>query len=203
MSKGKLTNYIHVMEAIKGGLKALLSELPYIGPVIGAWEGYHKSRLDDFIAGLSEQFDKLDDKKVDKDYIKSEEFCDLIYKALRIICLHRSKIKARFIIGLVLGSMTNDRDKEVSISLKEQFLLVLDQLSDEEMELLYDFSEGKYTRLTKEQFYENAKGVEIDGLIAKSILAVDGTWDQCIIETAFGKKFISYIRILAKESISQ
>ncbi len=202
MSKEKLTSKSRFMAAGAGSIKGLLSELPYIGPaVIGAWDGYHASRQDEFVNELSEQLKNLDDKKVDQDYIHSEEFYDLFYKALRIRCLHRSKIKARFILGLVLNSVTNDRDREISTSLKEQFLSILDPLSDEEMKLLYDFSTGEYTRTTKEQFYEKAKGVEIDGLIAKSILAVDATWDQCIILTAFGKKFVDYMCVLAKEGI--
>ncbi len=203
MSKEKPTNKSRLMAAGAGSIKGLLSELPYIGPpVIGAWDGFHASRLDEFVNELSEQLKNLADKKVDQDYIHSEEFYDLFYQALRMISLHRSKIKARFILGLVLDSITNDRDREISTSLKEQFLSILNQLSDEEMALLYDFSAGKYTRTTdKEQFYEKAKGVEIDGLIAKSILAVDATWDQCIILTAFGKKFVDYMCVLAKKGI--
>ena len=202
MSKEKLTNKNHLISAGAGSIKGIISGLPYIGPaVIGAWDGYCASRQNEFINELSEQLNNLDNKKVDQDYIDSEEFYDFFHRALRTRCLHRSKIKARFILGLVLNSVTNDRDREVSTSLKEQFLSILDQLSDEEMKLLYDFSEGKYTSTTKEQFYKKAKGVEIDGLIAKSILTVNAAWDQCIILTAFGEKFISYMRILAKKGI--
>ena len=203
MSKEKLiNNKSHLMEAGAGSIKSLLSTLSWIGPAaIGAWDGYRGSRLNEFINELSERLNKLDEMKVDKDYIQSEEFYDLFHKALRTIASHRSKIKARFILGLIIESVRNDKDRDFTISQKESFITILDQLSDEEMKLLYNFCAGKYPNMTKDKFYEKAKGFEIDGLMAKGILAPG--WDQRLRETALGKKFIDYMRILAKESISQ
>ena len=68
-----------VRTTIGGGIKGLLSEVPYIGGfVMGAWDGYHESRSQDFINELSAKLNKLDETKVDNDYIQSEEFHDII-----------------------------------------------------------------------------------------------------------------------------
>lgn len=183
-----------------GGIKGLISELPYIGGVVtGMWDSYHETRLQNFINELHEKLKNVDEKKIDRDYIQSEEFCDLFRRALQSRVLHRSKMKARFILGHVVESIRNDRDKEISTSLKESFLNILDQLTDEEMKLLYDFFQGKYNNFTKEKFYEKAKGLEIDGIMAAGILT--SGFDQRIKASALGEKFINYMRIVAKESI--
>jgi hypothetical protein len=116
----------------------------------------------------------------------------------------RSKKKAKFIIGLLTETLRKDRSTDFSISLKETFLFLLDQLTDEEMNLLYRFSQEEYLNKSKDQIYkmgDKCKSIALDGLIAKGILREDNTWEKKIIESMLGQEFICYIKLLAYDRI--
>lgn len=192
----------HLKKAATGGFKGMISSIPLIGSILtGAWDGYWASRAQDIIAQLSEAIICIGEEKIDRDFVCSEEFIDLFQKALRAVMQSRSKKKAKFIIGLLTESLKKDRAAEFSTSLKESFLFLLDQLTEEEMDFLYDFSNGEYSKKSKNDIYEIGdviKSIALDGLIGKAILREDGTWDQNITESALGKAFIRYIKLLAE-----
>lgn len=194
---------IKAIEAsINSSIKALVSCVPVISLILAARDGYQSSRSEDAINELSEKVLNMKQEKIDKEYIESEEFFDLFSKAMRIRLQSRSKEKARFIVGLLVESMRKDRNKVFSGSLKDLFLSILDQLSNEEMIFLHDFSQGSYHQKPKGDIYQmsEGQGLAMDLLIAKGILTQDSTWDQYVIATTFGKKFIDYIKFLAQEN---
>lgn len=194
-----------IKQAAIGAIKGLISSIPLVGgPIIGAWDGFGSSRLDDTIKQLSTRIEKLGEEKIDMTFVKSEEFIDLLHKGLRIRLQHRSKQKAKFIYGMLIESISQDRDLRFSTALKESFLSILDQLSDEEMIFLHDFSHGKYTGKSQDDIYQigDKEGIAMDGLLAKRILRIDSTWEQNIAESMIGREFITYLKLLAYEDAS-
>lgn len=188
-----------------GAFKGLISSIPFIGgPIIGAWEGYRDSRIDDTIKTLSSDIKKLGKEKIDMDYIESEEFIDLLNNSYRTRLQHRSKEKAKFICGLLIESVRKDRDKNFSTELKEKFLYILEKLSDEDMIFLNDFINEKYKEKSLDDIYQLGikESIAIDSLLANNLLRQDSTWDQHVVETALGRKFIDYLKILAREDNS-
>ncbi len=195
----------HLKKAATGGIKGLISSIPFIGSTItGAWDGYWASRAQDTIDQLSQAIIRIGEEKIDKEFISTEEFLDLFQKSLHSIMHSRSKKKAKFIIGLLTETLRKDRTTDFSIALKETFLFLLDQLTDEEMGFLYSFSQGEYLKKSKDEIYkigDRCKGIALDGLIAKGILREDNTWEKKIVESMLGQEFICYIKLLANDRI--
>lgn len=198
----EISNNKHIKQIGVGGLKGLISGISVIGSIIaGAYDSYQNSRQEDIVQQLSQRIEKLGQDKIDIEYIKSEEFIDLIQKAIKVWLQSRSKQKAKFILGLLTESLRKDRDQHFSTALKESFLSVLDQLTDDEMLFLYDFSKGKFQGKSKDTIYQSGdvEGVAMDTLLAKGILREDSTWNKHIVESMFGREFIAYLKLLAKE----
>jgi hypothetical protein len=195
----------HFKQCLIGGVKGLLSTIPFSGSAaIGAWEGYWNSRLEDTITSLSENIEKLGKEKIDQDYIESEEFMDIFLKGLRIRQNSRSKEKARFIVDLFTESLSKARNLHFTVTLKETFLSILDQLSDNEMIFLVQFSNGKYHQKSKNDIYKignDLQGIALDGLLAKGILREDDTWVKHIKESILGREFIAYLKLLAQMNL--
>lgn len=194
-------NYKHVEAAVIGASKAILSSIPILGVCFGALDGYCGSRLEDTVEKLTRAIAAIDESKIDKEYIASEEFLDLIYKSLRIRAFSRSQEKVKFIIGLIVDSLQKDRDLRFSTSLKEFFLSILDQLTESELIFLFDFSNGKYSQKSKSDIYkmeDPTLGIVLDRLLCLGLLTEEDTWQKHVIGSKFGNEFLDYVRILAK-----
>lgn len=199
----KSSRFKNIRNTSMGALKGLFSTIhPVIGPLlIGAWDGYQSSRLEEMIQQMSNAIAKLGEEKIDLPYILGEEFYDLFHKAARVRLLSRSIKKVKLIDGLLIESFEKDRNLRFSTALKESFLLVLDQLTDEEIIFLNEFIQDKYKEKSIEEIYQmgNSEGIVVDCLIAKGILRIDSTWGQHVVESMFGKEFVAYLKIFAKE----
>lgn len=177
-----------------------LSSIPLIGTLLtSAWTAYNNSRLQDVIDNISKQLLQLGEEKLDKEYITSEEFIDLFNLALKIRIQHRSTQKAKFIYGLIVETSSKARSFAFSASLKESFLHCLNQLSDEELHFLYEFSQDKFHQKSRDAIYQisDQHGIAVDGLISNGILRIDGAWQQAIALTMLGREFIAYMKKLA------
>jgi len=185
----------------EGAFKGLLSSFPFLGTFIGAYEGHANFRLDEFLKQLNEKISKIDDKKIDKAYCLSEEFYDLVNKAIRIRIEHRSKHKAQFIVNLIAETIQRERDKDFDTSIKEIFLTLLDTMSDSEQILLANFANGNYKDKTREFFYINEDKltcIALDSLYSKGIIKNTVTWANTIEFSYLGEEFIKYIKILTE-----
>lgn len=122
---------------------------------------------------------------------------------MRVRLQNRSVQKAKFIHGLLLESIRKDRDQNFSTALKESFLSVLDQLTDEEMVFLYDFSLGKFKGKSQDDVYRmgDKESIAMDALLAKRLIREDNTWQKHLVESMFGREFIAYLKLLAQEEI--
>jgi len=200
----------HIKEAIKGSFKGGLSSVlafifPVIGnTIIGAWDGYWNSRKQEAIDQIASAIIKLGEDKIDKEYVLTEEFMDLFNQSLRIRIQSRSHQKAQFILGMLVETMQKDRNIKFSTSIKETFLSILDQLTEEEMIFLSCFSKGDYIEKSKSDIYQicdDTQGIAVDSLIAKGILREDDTWAKHVVKSKLGEKFLSYLIELANNKV--
>lgn len=187
----------------EGALKSLFSLIPPFAIVLGAWDGYKSARLVEFVEELSNKISRIDEDKIDAAYIESEEFYDLFQKCLRVRLQHRSKLKAKFILGLITESVSKDRNQRFNTSIKESFLTLLDEMSDVEQVFLSDFAKGEYKKKSRRDVYQGKDpytAIALDALYTKGILKDADTWEKCIEISALGREFIEYITILGNQN---
>ncbi len=200
LNSKKIDNVIQQTAIETSLVLVAISTIPVIGTLLtSTWTAYNNSRFQDMVDNLSKQLLQLGEEKLDKEYISSEEFIDLFNLALKTRIQHRSTQKAKFIYGLIIESVSKARSFAFSTSLKESFLHCLDQLSDEELHFLYEFSQDKLHQKSRDAIYQisDQYGIAVDGLISNGILRVDGTWQQAIALTMLGREFIAYMKTLA------
>ncbi len=179
----------------------LLLKYPFLAIPLAAWEGYQSNRTSEFIKELDEKIAEIEFRKIDEEYIKSEEFFDLIQRGLKIRMQHRSKEKAKFIVNLLSESMSIDRDRRFSTDIKEAFLLMIDGMSNEELVFLRDFAQDKYKGKSRDNIYQEGDGqsIAMDALYAKGILRDEDTWEKHLTVSMLGREFIEYVKILGRQ----
>lgn len=104
---------------------------------------------------------------------------------------------------MLVESVQKNRNSRFHTSQKESFLNILDQLTEEEMDFLFHFSEGEYHQKSKSDIYKIGHirlGIALDGLLSKGILREDDTWAKLLVESMLGQEFIAYLKVLATES---
>jgi len=110
---------------------------------------------------------------------------------------------------MLVESVQKDRDARFSCDLKETFLFILNQLTEDEMNFLYDFSRGEYLQKSKNDIYGigDSYAIAIDGLLSKGILrekaSASGSWNKYISESMLGREFIEYLKKLASQTQQQ
>lgn len=187
-----------------GALQSIFCLIPGCSAFLGAWEGYQKNRLEEFVNELSKIVEGIEENKLDVRYIESEEFFDLIQKCFRIRMQHRSKLKAKYINNMLKESISIDRDIHFDTSIKEVFLTMLEQMSDAEQLFLSSFANGDYKNKSREDIYQQnvtQNSIALDLLYAKGILKDEDTWVKYIKGSILCDEFIAYIQALAKHEM--
>jgi len=190
----------HIIQAVTGLLKGIFAQIPFIGtPIVEAWNSYWNSRLQDIISNMNVKINELGKEKIDLPYAESDEFIDLLHKCLKTRVQTRSKEKAKFILGMLIESLQINRDARFPVDLKENFLFLVDQLTDNEMIFLYDFSINKYPQKSRNDFYRmgDSYGIAVDGIIAKGILIEYP--NQHVGTSMLGREFIDYLKKVVSE----
>lgn len=144
---------------------------------------------------------RIDSQKLDKEYIQSEEFVDLLSQAMRARIRHRSQEKAKVLLQLINNCICIDRSNRYETDFKETFIWIIDQLTQSEMKFLADFSEGVYQEKCRSDVYESGRksdSIALDGLVSKGLLGDDDTWAKCIKATTLGEEFLEYLKFLNK-----
>lgn len=191
-------------DLIVGGVKSSLSLFPPFSVAIGAWEGYQDGRKEHFINELSKRISKIEDEKIDRNFVKSEEFYDLFYKCCRLRLQHRSLKKAEFIVNLIGESISVGRDDRFNVSLKESFLDLIDLMSDIELTFLGKFERGDFPEKTRNDFYketDKSQAIALDGLYKHGIIKDKDTWDKPIEASVLGREFLEYVKVLGVNGI--
>ncbi len=188
---------------VVGVIKQAIGAMPIVGGIVlGMLDEVEKLRAQQMMDELSEEIQILGRDKINLSFIESEEFLDLFCRVLRARTRHRSKVKAKLFIKLLSESMQNKRDARFGVEIKETFVSLIDQMSDDEIFFLSDFAKGIYDGKTKDSVYQlgdKSKSIALDALLGKRILSNDESWDQDIRASMLGKELIAYIQILAHE----
>lgn len=191
----------------EGAFKGLVSLLPPVfGIALGAWDGYSNARWVEFIEELTYKVSRIEEKKIDFEYIKSEEFYDLFQKSCKVRLQHRSKLKAKFILDMITESISKDCDLRFNTNLKERFLVLIDDMSDVELLVFSDFAKHEYAQKSRADVYnekDKPTTIALDELYAKEMLKDADTWDKHIELSALGKEFFEYISILSNQDLSK
>ncbi|MCE5315976.1 MAG: hypothetical protein LLG04_01255 [Parachlamydia sp.] len=193
--------YDIVEAAIYGALMGQISSIPILGgAVTGALDRTQQIRADEFLQSLYDKIACIGNEKVDKNFLRTEECADLFLHAIRVRMRHRSQQKAKFIVGLMTESVLIERDPRFTVNLKESFLNLIDQLTDDDLYFLKEFREGKYMKMNKDDVYSklDQKAVSLDHLMALGIISEESTWQKHITLTMRGREFYDYLEIIAR-----
>jgi len=189
-----------VTDSLNGVIIQAIGNVPFIGGIIqGVLSGIEQKRAREFIHGMVERVNRIDSQKVDEEYVKSEEFIDLLSQAIRARIRHRSKEKAEVLLRLINDSICLDRSRRYEADFKETFIWIIDQLTQSEMIFLADFSKGVYQEKCKSDVYKSERksdSIALDGLVSKGLLGDDDTWDKHVKATSLGEEFLDYLKYL-------
>lgn len=147
---------------------------------------------------LSHMVNEIKEEKIDKEQIIGEAFIDFLNRALEVLLHSSSEKKVKIILNMIIESVKKDRDLRFSYELKENFLFILEKLTDYEIDFLCEFAQYKYIHLSTKDIYElsDQHGIAMDGLILKGILQKQNRLTKPIELSMRGIEFIRYFAIL-------
>ena len=117
---------------------ALLSTMPVVGhwvgvPLTAAMVTWQNQNLDRFRTVLSNKLRTLDDSKLDKTFIGSNEFKGLVVQALEAAVKTASENRCNALANALFSSITVPTSSYIG---KQSLIRALAQMSDEEMYVL-------------------------------------------------------------------
>lgn len=180
-------------------IKDLISKIPHIGlPIAEAWSKYLDLRMEKTVMQLSHMVNEIKEEKIDKEQIIGEAFIDFLNRALGVLLHSSSEKKVKIILNMIIESVKKDRDLRFSYELKENFLFILEKLTDYEIDFLCEFAQYKYIHLSTKDIYElsDQHGIAMDGLVLKGILQQQNRLTKPIELSMRGIEFIRYFAIL-------
>jgi hypothetical protein len=98
-----------------------------------------RRRLEEFHLRFAEQLSRLDEQKVDKDFLKSDEFDILVMKVVARTVWEHSDDKRAFLRAILLNSVTYDFSNN---PLKERMIELVSELSPSHVKVLSAFLDG-------------------------------------------------------------
>ncbi|MBC2726109.1 hypothetical protein [Desulfosporosinus sp.] len=110
----------------------------------GRGQAIKTKRVEEFIKALQQKIELLDNEKVDSVFLESEEWMDLLRKAIDDSTRTRNYNKILAIAGILCGAVTHETD---NIADPEDLLQVLSELNTEEaivLQAIYEHGEGEY-----------------------------------------------------------
>lgn len=126
------------------GLRAYIQMIPIVGGSVdllltSKWHKISQKRLEIFIEAVTEEFALIEETKVDRQFLETEEFFDLVIKALNLVIKTRSSEKIKLYAKILQGSLT----KSNSTFHAEDYLNVLEELTEKELVFAKCFYELK------------------------------------------------------------
>ncbi len=118
-------------------LRAVISAIPWVGGPIDAFLSTHgqrivQNRIMSLLEVLQEELRDVHENQVDKSYIESEEFFDLIVQALEAAARTRERAKIRLYAKILKGAVVGHRESDFSA--EDAVRIVLD-LTPRQMEV--------------------------------------------------------------------
>ncbi len=161
-------------------LRTLINGIPYVGgslDVIFAYKGRKiiQERLNVLLGDLKSEMEKVKETQIDKDYLESEEYFDLLITALGKATKTRRKKKIALFAKILKNAVLVDKDKVHNKP--EDYLSTITELTEDELLLaktIYQYQADKphvdgaadgYTGGKEEVFL--LKRIERTGLISE------------------------------------
>ena len=125
-------------------LRTAVQLIPTLGGIIdmaltSKWQDYIQKRQDLFNEAIIQEFQDLDETKIDREYLESEEFMDLFAKTLNLVLQTRSKEKIGIYVKILKGSLLIKDE----LFKPEDYLNILEELTEAEMSFAKQFYDLK------------------------------------------------------------
>lgn len=167
----------------------LVSSIPVFGtflstPIVGAISYYQRKNLDDFMNKITSRFESIDISKIDKDFLNTEVFGNILLQILDAASRTSSELKQNALANIFLHSCTLPTSQHKG---KQAFVRIIDQISDEEMivlKVLYESTQNPEPLISLEEIssilgWDYIEIQVISGGLTQLGLAYDptiGTW---------------------------
>lgn len=123
-----------------GAIKGALGAVPYIGSVLN--EAFFETpnriaqkRKEKHIESVIKKLQAINEDVIDINFIKSEDFSDLLQIILKNITLKNAAEKADFFSNLTVSSMLSSRSKQ-ALEWQIRYIEIIAELNESEMHLL-------------------------------------------------------------------
>lgn len=123
-----------------GAVKAAMNAIPYVGAALSEAifeipNRIAQQRKENHLNAVIQVLQAIGEDSIDLDFIKSEDFSDLLQSILRKITLKNAAEKANFFKNLTVASMLKGRSQQ-SIDWQFRYIEIIADLNESEMRLL-------------------------------------------------------------------
>lgn len=201
-------------------IRSLINIIPYVGGSIdlllsSSGQNYVIRRIEYLISELNEQIGKLDETKINRDFLETEEGFDLIIKAFNSASRTRQNEKLKLYAKIIKSAITEG--KEFEEDEPEIYLRIIEELSIKEIRVakcLYQLKEvniineenskvdmsndylwlsNQYPEFDKDELISIFSRLEREGLIKEDVGNYFGYDGGSYFINPLFKKFIEYI----------
>jgi hypothetical protein len=161
-------------------LRGAIGMVPYIGTMLNellfdARSRLKQERLNAYLEGVAEDVEKLKEEAIDREFLASEKFSDLLEDVLIRVARSNSEQKRAHFRSLLVGAFQGRYDPDFS----PMFVALLSEISDAELKVLEQFINYQKKKIELEQ---EGKKVDLgpidygarpwgfDGAVAKAIV---------------------------------
>lgn len=129
--------------AIEGGVKGLISMIPYLGStIVSIWDTLNDKqverkikRLEEFARGLNEK-SELITTKLNEEYVRKDDVLDICEQVIGYITCERSEIKREKFRHIFINSIIG---KDCNYDKTEKYLRLIDRMGELEIQILMAF----------------------------------------------------------------
>lgn len=114
--------------------RAIVNAIPYIGgsldiALTDRWNKYCQERLGDFLHKLSNELEEIDEKKLNKDFINSEGFFDIVCNIVKDVITSRLEDKRIIYVKMLKEAL----EQEQNISDLESLISQIEDLKEKDI----------------------------------------------------------------------
>ena len=182
-------------------LRGLVNFIPYVGGALDIvfsekWNNITQRRIEDFMDCVKQEFAQIEESKINKEFIESDDFADLTIKFLISSARTRHHEKISLFAGILRGATTTD---EFDMDEFEEILPTFELVSVRELLILKHLSAWEFNLINNYikmlDYSEVRKSATPGGFVG--IPVYSGFWDafvdELIKETELKKEDIEYL----------
>lgn len=144
-------------------LRMAVNAIPYIGGALdlllsSKWNKIAEKRIEDFFEFVNEKIDTVEEEKINKDFLETEEFADILMECLRSSMKTRERNKIKNFSNILSHSITF---QDFDVNNFEEIKTILETLSLREVQVLVAIEE--YGINLKKFYYQYLEKAEAKG----------------------------------------